>query len=294
MRYSLPISIFIAIISCIFYITHTVPEKFPVGAVFLVDEGESLRSISTRLEEKHIILSALWFRAWLSFEGKDRHLQLGYYLFEKPMSLGAILKRMTVSGPDMPLAKITIPEGSTTNEIAGTVKEILPTISTKKFLEVVSEKKANGYLFPSTYFLLPSSNEEKIVEKMLATFDEKYNDSFKKKIIPKVLKDKNEIISLSAILEGEAKGEVDKKTVSGILQKRLSIGMPLQVDVAPDTYKLKGVPSVAISNPGLIAIGAVFDPTFTDYLYYLTGRDGKMYYAKTFEEHKKNIQKYLR
>jgi cell division protein YceG involved in septum cleavage len=27
--------------------------------------------------------------------------------------------------------------------------------------------------------------------------------------------------------------------------------------------------------------------------YFLTGKDGKMYYAKTFEEHKKNRLRYL-
>ncbi len=34
-------------------------------------------------------------------------------------------------------------------------------------------------------------------------------------------------------------------------------------------------------------------PTKTDDLYYLTGRDGLMHYAKTFEEHKKNRALYL-
>jgi UPF0755 protein len=54
------------------------------------------------------------------------------------------------------------------------------------------------------------------------------------------------------------------------------------------------LPAVPINNPGLVAIDAVLHPTTTSYLFYLTGKDGKMYYAKTFEEHKRNIQKYLR
>ncbi len=31
----------------------------------------------------------------------------------------------------------------------------------------------------------------------------------------------------------------------------------------------------------------------TEFLYYLTGKDGKMYYAKTFEEHKRNRERFL-
>jgi UPF0755 protein len=70
--------------------------------------------------------------------------------------------------------------------------------------------------------------------------------------------------------------------------------MRLQVDVAENTYKERGLPVVPINNPGVVAIEAVFHPKESPYLYYLTGKDGRMYYAKTYEDHKKNIQKYLR
>lgn len=294
MRYLL---IYIFVIIIIYWsvtIVRTPPTNFPVGEIFLVDEGESLRSVSKRLEDKHIIKSAILFRVWLSFEGKDKNLQLGYYTFDKPLVLGAVLKRMTVTGPDMPLTKATIPEGSTSKEIATIIKNVLPSISIDKFMQIVSDKKADGYLFPSTYFLLPSSDEEKIIDKMLANFNKEYDENFKYRIIPKDLKDKNEIISLAAILEGEAKSKEDMKIVSGILQKRLALNMALQVDVAPETYKTKGVPIIPVSNPGSVAITSVFEPMSTGYLFYLTGRDGKMYYAKTFAEHKLNIKKYLK
>jgi UPF0755 protein len=99
---------------------------------------------------------------------------------------------------------------------------------------------------------------------------------------------------MASILEGEAKTEGDMKIIAGILLTRLTKGMPLQVDVAKETYTAKGLPKVPLNNPGLVAIMAVLHPTFTDNLYYLTGNDGAMHYAKTFEEHKKNIKKYLK
>ena len=69
--------------------------------------------------------------------------------------------------------------------------------------------------------------------------------------------------------------------------------MPLQVDVEMNTYEFPGLPESPINNPGLLSIKASLHPTTTPYLYYLTGKDGKMRYAKTFDEHKKNIIKYL-
>lgn len=124
-----------------------------------------------------------------------------------------------------------------------------------------------------------------------------------------------DIIVMASILEGEAKTREDMEIVSGILWKRIEIGMPLQVDTSfvyilgkatedltlsdlevkspYNTYLYKGLPPGPISNPGLDSIRAAVNPTTTPYLYFLTGNDGKMYYARTFDEHVKNKQKYL-
>jgi UPF0755 protein len=105
------------------------------------------------------------------------------------------------------------------------------------------------------------------------------------------------------------------KMVSGILWRRISIGIALQVDAvfgyildkptyspslddlkinSPyNTYTNRGLPPGAIGNPGLDAIEAAISPTQSKYLYYLTGKDGTMHYATTFDQHVAN-RKYLR
>ena len=70
--------------------------------------------------------------------------------------------------------------------------------------------------------------------------------------------------------------------------------MPLQVDVAPVTYDVKGLPKAPIGNPGLESIKAAISPKASPYLYYLHDKEGKIHYAKTFAEHKQNVVKYLR
>ena len=119
------------------------------------------------------------------------------------------------------------------------------------------------------------------------------------------------------------------KLVSGIIKKRLELGIPLQIDAAViygacrriaeegnwirncnvtfqgpaieikiegpfNTYIYKGLPPAPISNPGLQAIEAALNPTPSDYLYYLSTRDGsQMIYSKTPGEHAANRRKYL-
>lgn len=285
--------ILVAVLWYMYHLTRTVPSQFPSGTSFVVEEDETLRSVSLRLEDGHYIHSALWFRTWVSFLGGDRHVQLGGYMFDKPYVLGAVIKKLVSGSPDMPLVKVTLPEGSTVEEIAHIFHIAIPSISEAVFIEKVETLGVEGKLFPSTYFLLPSTNENRSIEIMTSTFDKKYKEAFATSSTPKQLTTENDVISLAAILEGEAKDEIDKRKVAGILLKRLELGMPLQVDVAKKTYEVKGLPKVPIDNPGLVALSAVFNPISTQYLYYITGKDGKMYYAKTFSEHKKNIKEHL-
>ncbi len=288
------IVMFIITVSFLYKEVFSVPADFPVGKNFTINENESLKSISVRLKEEKIISSPLLFRAGVSFLGKDRVIQLGGYVFPKPLSLYGLVGIFVKGRPDFPLLSVTVPEGSTSAEIAHIISQALPSVSVEDFLTATTKHDANGKLFPSTYFLLPSYTADTIVIMMLGTFVKKIATLSLPTKIPAPLNNQKEIIILASILEGEAKTQEDMKIVSGILLARLAKGMPLQVDVALETYKQKGLPSKPINNPGLIAIDAVLHPTTTPYLFYITGKDRQMYYAKTFEEHKKNIKKYLK
>lgn len=275
------------------FLNVSVPKKFVRNSTFIVNEDESLKSISSRLRDENYISSALLFRLMVSFIGQDRHIQLGEYFFDKPLTLNLVVKKL-ISQPDVPLIKITLPEGSTTSEIATIIKKSLPDFSTVAFGEKVFTNNAEGKLFPSTYFLLPSSSEQRIVEIMLSTFEKKYNENFKNEKIPALLENLNEVVILASILEGEVKTEKDMRIVAGVLLSRLKYQVALQVDAAPETYKKRGLPVGPINNPGLKAISAVFNPEETDYFYYISDKNGTIHYAKTFPEHKENIRKYLK
>ena len=126
------------------------------------------------------------------------------------------------------------------------------------------------------------------------------SDNFERKIktvrsdIVSSGKSENAIITMASIIEREAKGDIDRGYISGILWNRINKKMPLQVDASPDTYKVKGLPENPICNPGMEAIKASIHPVLSNYLYYLHDRNGIIHYAKTFEEHKKNKLKYLK
>lgn len=146
--------------------------------------------------------------------------------------------------------------------------------------------------------------------------------------------EQKEIIIIASILEKEARTEADMRLVSGIIYNRLEKRMPLQIDATVtygacyrqfdsqvkdpgsrtqdcdvtfqgvareikidgpyNSYTRNGLPPGPISNPGLKAIDAAMNPTKSNYLYYLSTRDGsRMIYSKTSTEHAANRLRYL-
>ena len=68
------------------------------------------------------------------------------------------------------------------------------------------------------------------------------------------------------------------------------------IDSPYNTYIHPGLPIGPILNPGEIALKAAIFPEKHDYLYFMADiyGDNTVYYAKTYEEHERNVNKYLR
>lgn len=61
-----------------------------------------------------------------------------------------------------------------------------------------------------------------------------------------------------------------------------------------NTYQLEGLPPGPIASPGRSSIEAVVSPDGSDYLYFVAKNDREHAFAKTFDEHKKNVEKYMK
>jgi UPF0755 protein len=261
-----------------------------------IPEGITINETAQLLKEGNVVISGTTFSLFSRMFGGVR---FGSYVFDHPMSNPEVAWRLSQGG-NAPLVRITVPEGASAREIAALLSDSLPDFDSKTFLKLGLPEE--GYLFPETYFFVEGIAPRDIVLEMRQTFDEKTAD----------LKPTRDHIIMASLLEKEARLYETRQTIAGILWKRLKLDMPLQVDavfayimgtttfsptfdqlkiVSPyNTYTNPGLPPGPIGNPGLEAIRAAQNPIKTSYLYYLTGADGTMHYAKTFEEHKANRQ----
>lgn len=279
----------LALIATVFsflYISY--PPKGERQEIFLT-QGTVPREFAAELERAGVVRYSSILRVVLKLRGTAGQLVPGTYLFEGKESVYKVASRITSGAFGTNQMKVTIPEGSTNVEIAALIKEKYPDFSAEDFL--LKSRREQGYLFPETYYFLSTSTTE-ILSQLTDSFDFHVRELQSDALMDG--KDWDEIVIMASILEEEADTAEDFKIISGILWKRLSIGMALQVDAAPVTYDRPGFPPGPLSNPGLVTLEAATYPTETDHLFYLTGRDGLMHYAATYEEHKRNIERYLR
>lgn len=289
-------------------VLNTASADFPISTDITVSEGMNHTDIAELLEEKGVVRSALYLNFILSEMFSDDFVQAGTYRFDTPLTTREVAEIITKGTHTTPLLKITFPEGFSVKDM----KEYLPVSFSNA--DTTNITSLEGYLFPDTYFISSDLSFDALTALMRTTFNEKMESIASK--LGKSSLTKEEVITLASIVEREAKDSTSKKMVAGILQNRLSVDMPLQVDAAfmyllhkksseltqddlkidspYNTYTHNGLPPTPIANPGMESILAVLEPSPSKYLYYLTAEDGTFYYAETFEEHKANKEKYLR
>ncbi len=304
----LVVSTIIILISCGLQHMNSPHTKFPTAVDITINEGLTQRDITKLLKEKNIVRSSLFLDVLLHYYFKNLFIQSGTYHFDTPHSTYKVAESITHGLNRSPLITVTFPEGFRSRDIYN----FLPLDF--KQVHVENLNHYDGQLFPDTYFISNNTDTEDLIELLQTTFTEKLSPYMER--IKASSFSKDEVIILASIIEREAKDLKSKHMVSGILQNRLAITMPLQVDATFDyilnkasheltdddlrvdspynMYIHTGLPPTPIANPGLESIEAVLTPIETKNLYYLTSLDGTFYYAETFEEHKRNKVRYLR
>jgi UPF0755 protein len=279
------------------------PSNFPINKIITIEEGYTLRQISSELYKAGVIRSEFLFSTLVIYIGGEKSIMHGELYFDSPAGMYDVATRLTRGELGMMIERVTIPEGFTVKQIATLLDKRFRNITESKFVELAGPKE--GYLFPDTYFFRSLVTADEVIATMERNFNLRL-DEIQSEIADFGLPLKD-IIIMASMIEGEAREETSRRMVSGILWKRIEIGMPLQVDaVFPyiigkntyelttddlnidspyNTYKYTGLPYGPINNPGLDSIKAAINPTQSEYLYYLTDLAGRMYYARTFEEH---------
>ncbi|MFZ0370304.1 MAG: endolytic transglycosylase MltG, partial [Halobacillus sp.] len=218
----------------------------------------STSQIAGILEKNGIIKNDLIFRFYTKFNNESG-FQAGEYQLTSSMKLNEIIDSLQ-SGKLIkdPAFKVTIPEGRTLDQIAGTlakksqftkdefltkvndkeyVKELMeqyPGLLTEEILNEEIKYPLEGYLFASTYpIYVEDPTIDQIVHKMLDQTKEvvlPYKEQLTQLDILNEDMTVHDLMTMASLLENEARTSENRKKIASVFYNRLEEEMPLQTD----------------------------------------------------------------
>jgi UPF0755 protein len=301
------------------------PDEGAEEISVVVQQGETVKMISQRLQELEIIDSPFWFETYVWLSKTEGEFQAGSFVLQKGMNYKELVGAFSHAEADE--VQVTIPEGYRSYEIITAVQEELE-ITEEAWGEIIGEHSLlfdtyttllstvpegqglEGYLFPDTYRFREDATAEVVAETMLLTLERRLAENGV--IIPEDGLMENgmsfhDVLTLASIVEKEVPSEGEMKVVADVFLKRINEGIALQscstvnyvtrksdpavtyedqqIDSPYNTYMYTGMPPGPIGNPGMNAILAVLEPTSNDYYYFLSTPEGETLFSETYDQH---------
>jgi UPF0755 protein len=301
------------------YRGYTEPEQFVE-----IPAGAGTRTIGDRLVQGGVIRDALSFRVGLYVSGKGRHLQAGEYRFDRAMTPMEVIDKLARG--DVYVINITFPEGLTAADMAkifevhglGTAAAFVKAAHDPSPIKTLdpAARDLEGYLFPETYLLPRHTDAARLVRLMTTRFEQVLTPEARQAADARGLTIR-QVVTLASIVEKEAARPDERPIVAAVYENRLRIGMPLQCDPTViyalervgrytgnlrrddlafdspyNTYRYPGLPPGPIASPGRASLEAAIHPASVDFLYFVSRNDGSHEFARTLEEHNRNVQKW--
>ena len=296
------------------------PVKPAQTKFVLLRPGWTTRHIAQDLQREGVIRSSTAFLMLQYAEGL-KTLKAGEYKFDEPASALQVWRRL-VRG-DVYARTVVIPEGYNMFDIAsaveqaglGSAADFLTAAKGDCFFSATSipmRSRWRDICFP----ILTSSRASIPLTRWWRRWCTAFGRRRKKSgcwatLIPR------RIVTMASIVEKETAVPEERPLVAGVYYNRLARNMALgadpsvvyaallagryrgtiyqsdlQFDSRYNTYKYPGLPPGPIANPGIASLQAALHPAHSDFLYFVSDNNGHHRFARTMEEHARNVAAY--
>lgn len=283
--------------------------------------GSTPSDIGKQLKGEDVIRSEIAFGIYTRVQGVQNTLQAGTYQFKKSQSTQEIVAALA-KGPTVDEFEVTFLPGATLQDhrkalvTAGfSETEVDAAFAARYDHPLFAGRPASadleGYIYGETHRFTHGTTVEQVLQRY---FDDYYTIITENHLVERYKAQGLSLyqgITLASIVQKEVSGEGDSRQVAQVFYKRLAENIPLGADATfvyaakkngdtpsvdyPSPYNTRvhgGLPPGPISSPGKEALLAVADPAEGDYLFFVSGDDGKNYFSRTEAEHIENTRKY--
>jgi UPF0755 protein len=286
--------------------------------------GDGTQAIGRKLIEAGVVRDRSTFRAALWLTGAARRLQAGEYRFDRPMTPTEVVSK--IARGEVYLRAITFPEGLSIAEMSRVYESrgfgpASGFVAAARDLALVADldpgaRSLEGYLFPETYNLPRRAGAAELVRMMVGRFREVFTPALREAAGARGMTTR-QAVTLASLVEKETSRADERPTVAAVYLRRWRIGMPLQcdptviyalqiagryggnltkenlaVDSPYNTYRYPGLPPGPIASPSASSLAAAAEPAESDYLYFVSRNDGSHEFARTLDEHNRNVHRY--
>ena len=238
----------------------------PITATVVVEKDDNIESIAAKLQEAGLIRFTGLFELYADLSHAEEEIRPGTYIFNNPekdeekvvYDYMALVSVMSPSSKHSVVEDLRIPEGYTCSQIFKLLEEknVCTTEELEEaamngdlgeywFLEGVKRDNKyclEGFLFPDTYDFYEHDEPERVLKKMLNTFDTRFTDSMRQELVNlnNMMEDKlrnngygksyieehkftvREVVIVASMIEKETANNAESFIVSSVIYNRLT------------------------------------------------------------------------
>ena len=300
-----------------------------------IDVADTIPDVADKLQKAGMIKYPKLFEMFTSLTGKGDHILNGSITFSDEMvyDYNALINAMSYRGGSLVTIQVMIPEGYSCAQIFALLEEkgVCDAADLEKsaasgelgdywFLTDIERGHKyclEGFLFPDTYEFYLDDEPERVLDKFLDNFENRFSSRMIDKMM--ALKKKTglnltlrDIVIMASIVEKEKAADLEGYKIASVFYNRLThashypflnsdatikyatdyynageLNTDAEINASPyNTYTQKGLPAGPIANPGLSSLDAALDPEATDYYYFIYDKEaGYHLFSRTLAEH---------
>jgi len=286
------------------------PGPLAAAKIVVIPKGAGVREVGTVLAANGVIANGYIFTIGSYLTGRAHEFKAGEYEFAAGISPAAAAA--LIDSGKVYRHKLTIPEGLTSAQIVALL-DAAPALD-----GTIDAEPPEGTLLPDTYFYVMGNTRQELLQRMHRAMEKTLTELWAHRAPNLPLNSPAEAVTLASIVEKETAKPDERPRIAGVFIERLKLGMKLQADptviyvltrggAVPmphplghedlsiespyNTYLDKGVPPTPIDNPGIASLKAALQPDDRGELYFVADGSGGHAFAKTLEEHNRNVAK---
>ncbi|MEO0542861.1 MAG: endolytic transglycosylase MltG [Pseudomonadota bacterium] len=283
-----------------------------VGTTYTVRSGANVAQVANGLRREGLISNSRIFEYGVRVYGNENELKAGEYDIAAGASMKEIMDKL-VDGKAI-LYPLTVVEG-------WTVFRAIEEIKANQFLtgDVPETLPSEGSLIADTQKFGRGTDRAELIARMQAQQERMVSQIWEKRSPDLPISTVEEFVTLASIVEKETGVAEERPLVAAVFVNRLNQGMRLQsdptiiygifggegkpadrpifrsdIDTPTDynTYTIPGLPPGPIAIPGRASLEAVANPAQTEDLFFVADGTGGHAFAKTLEEHNRNVARW--